>query len=123
MKKVIVGMMVACASMMAMADDAGKQAKPALNGAIKAAFDECKALGRPGESAFTTCMESKGFKKPEKRQDGEHGHRVMPSGLKEAMEACKTAGKPRDPAFESCMLEKGFKKPAGLKEHQGKDSN
>lgn len=119
MKKLIVGMCLAGLSMVAMADDAAKQARPG----VKAALEECKAQGRPGDGTFATCMEGKGFKKPEKRQDGEHGHRVMPAGLKEAMEACRTAGKPRDPAFESCMLEKGYKKPAGLKEHQGKDDH
>lgn len=29
---------------------------------MKAAFEACKSSGKPGETAFDSCMESKGFK-------------------------------------------------------------
>lgn len=119
MKKLAIGLLVMLGSMHAMAEDGQKSTRPLLNEKVKAAFEECKVQGRPSSEAFESCMQSKGFKRPERRQDGEHGHK-RPEGLRNALEACKVAGKPREPAFESCMLEKGFKKPAGMKEHQGK---
>lgn len=38
--------------------------RPAISAEMKAAFEACKASGKPGDTAFDTCMSSKGFTKP-----------------------------------------------------------
>lgn len=46
--------------------DGGPQGgPPAMSAEFKAAFDACTSQGKPGDSAFESCMTSKGFKKPE----------------------------------------------------------
>lgn len=46
---------------------------PPMSAEMKAAFDACKAQGKPGDTAFDNCMTSKGFKRPEGG-----GHRPPP---------------------------------------------
>jgi len=43
----------------------GQGNPPPMSAELKAAFEACKAQGKPGDAAFETCMASKGFKKPE----------------------------------------------------------
>lgn len=38
---------------------------PEPSSEMKAAFEACKSSGKPGDTAFDSCMESKGFKKPQ----------------------------------------------------------
>jgi hypothetical protein len=38
---------------------------PPASAEMKAAFDACRSQGKPGDTAFDTCMASKGFKRPE----------------------------------------------------------
>ncbi|MGR6806342.1 hypothetical protein ACU6VI_08620 [Sphaerotilus natans] len=43
---------------------------PQASAEMKAAFEACKAQGKPGDSAFESCMSSKGFKRPEGKPPG-----------------------------------------------------
>lgn len=52
---------------------------PPPSAEMKVAFEACKELGRPGETAFDNCMQSKGFKKPEGHQHGERPMGPPPS--------------------------------------------
>lgn len=96
--------------------DSNQQSQPSspppMSADMKAAFDACKAQGKPGDTAFDSCMSSKGFKKPEGGPG--HGCNKESAEMKAAFDACKANGKPGDSAFDSCMDSKGFKKP----EHQ-----
>lgn len=38
---------------------------PQVSAEMKAAFEACKSQGRPGDTAFDSCMSSKGFKRPD----------------------------------------------------------
>ena len=38
--------------------------RPPISAEMKAAFEACKSSGKPGDTAFDSCMSSKGFTKP-----------------------------------------------------------
>jgi len=44
---------------------------PQVSAEMKAAFEACKSQGRPGDSAFESCMSGKGFKRPEGKPPGQ----------------------------------------------------
>lgn len=67
MKKIV--LLLSVLSVSAFAQTANQQQppkgdRPQISAEMKAAFEACKASGKPGDTAFDTCMESKGFKKP-----------------------------------------------------------
>lgn len=72
MKKI--ALLLSVLSVSAFAQTANQQQlkgdRPQISAEMKAAFEACKASGKPGDTAFDTCMESKGFKKP---ADSGHG--------------------------------------------------
>lgn len=88
-------------------DGARDSSRPAISVEMKAAFESCKALGKPHEAAFDDCMKSKGFEKPAH----DKMHPPMTPEMKAAADSCKSLGKPHEEAFDTCMKSKGFEKP------------
>jgi hypothetical protein len=63
MKKVIL-VVATLLSSVAFAQQGPQGSRPEPSAEMKAAFEACKSSGKPGDTAFESCMSSKGFAKP-----------------------------------------------------------
>lgn len=59
--------------------DNSKNGRPEVSAEMKAAFEACKTTGKPGDTAFESCMTSKGFTKPSGMPGGHGDHGMPPS--------------------------------------------